>query len=58
MLPAGLSKEHWPLPDPAKATGTEDEIMGVFRASRDDIRQRVNDLLERLGSVEEAASGE
>ena len=51
VLPAGLSKEHWPLPDPAKATGAEDEIMAVFRASRDDIRQRVADLLQRLGSA-------
>ncbi len=48
VLPAGMRKEHWPLPDPAKATGTEDEIMTVFRDSRDDIRQRVADLLERL----------
>ena len=48
VLPAGVRKEHWPLSDPAKATGTEDEVMVVFRASRDDIKQRVADLLERL----------
>ncbi len=48
-LPAGMRKEHWPLSDPAKATGSEEEIMAVFRASRDDIRARVADLLERLG---------
>lgn len=48
VLPAGVRKEHWPLSDPAKAAGTEDEIMAVFRASRDDIRNRVADLLERL----------
>ena len=48
-VPAGTRKEHWPLPDPAKATGNEDEIMAVFRASRDDIRARVASLLERLG---------
>ena len=47
-LPAGMRKEHWPLSDPAKATGTEEEIMAVFRASRDDIRDRVADLLKRL----------
>ena len=23
-LPAGMRKEHWPLSDPARATGTED----------------------------------
>ncbi len=47
VLPPGTRKEHWPLPDPARAEGTEEEIMAVFRASRDDIRQRVKDLLER-----------
>ena len=47
-VPAGVRKEHWPLPDPAKAAGTEDEVMAVFRASRDDIRRRVGELLERL----------
>ena len=47
-LPAGTRKEHWPLDDPAKASGSENEIMTVFRASRDDIRQRVDNLIERL----------
>ena len=50
VLPAGMRKEHWPLSDPAKATGSEEEIMAVFRASRDDIRARVADLLERLAA--------
>ena len=49
VLPTGMRKEHWPLSDPAKATGSEEEIMAVFRASRDDIRARVADLLTRLG---------
>ena len=49
-LPAGMRKEHWPLSDPARATGSEEEIMAVFRASRDDIRARVADLLERLAA--------
>lgn len=48
VVPAHVRKEHWPLSDPAKATGTEDEIMAMFRASRDDIRNRVADLLQRL----------
>ncbi|HEC12757.1 MAG TPA: arsenate reductase ArsC [Acidiferrobacteraceae bacterium] len=47
LLPAGTRKEHWPLGDPAKAAGSEEEIMGVFRASRDDIRNRVTDLIQR-----------
>ena len=48
-LAADTQKEHWPLEDPARATGTEEEIMAQFRHSRDDIHQRVVDLLERLG---------
>ena len=50
VLREGMRKEHWPLDDPAKATGTEDEIMAVFRASRDDIRRRVDELIGRFRS--------
>ena len=48
VLPAGVRKEHWPLADPARASGTEEEILSEFRASRDDIRRRVIALVERL----------
>jgi arsenate reductase len=48
VLPAGTRKEHWPLNDPAKATGTEEDILAVFRATRDDIRQRTEELIQRL----------
>jgi arsenate reductase len=47
-LPPGTRKEHWPLDDPARASGPDEEVMAVFRASRDDIRRRVKDLLQRL----------
>jgi len=47
-LPPGMRKEHWPLADPARAGGSEEAIVQVFRASRDDIRHRVADLLTRL----------
>ncbi|MFV9616563.1 MAG: arsenate reductase (thioredoxin) [Gammaproteobacteria bacterium] len=50
VLPAGTKKEHWPLEDPAKAQGTEEEIMQQFRASRDDIEARVKELLQRLNN--------
>ncbi len=48
LLPAGTRKEHWPLNDPAKATGSEDEVMAAFRDTRDDIRRRVEGLIIRL----------
>jgi arsenate reductase (thioredoxin) len=47
VLPPGIRRVHWPLPDPAKATGTEEEIKTEFQAVRDDIRQRVEVLLEK-----------
>ena len=48
VLPSGIRKEHWPLNDPAKAIGSEEVIMQVFRASRDEIQQRVSNLIARL----------
>ncbi len=50
VLPAGIHKEHWPIDDPAKACGSEEEIMTVFRVTRDEIRRRVADLIDRLKS--------
>lgn len=47
-VPAGIKKIHWPLEDPAKASGSEELVMQVFRASRDDIRRRVQELLNTL----------
>lgn len=51
VLPGGTRKEHWPLEDPAKASGTEEEIMTFFRASRDDIRERTQGLLDRISGA-------
>lgn len=48
VLPAGVSKRHWPLPDPARAVGTEAEIVATFRAVREDVRRRVTELLAEL----------
>ncbi|MDK2817506.1 MAG: hypothetical protein PWR22_2135 [Moorella sp. (in: firmicutes)] len=46
VTPQTIRREHWPLPDPAKAEGEEEEIMAVFRSVRDEIRERVAKLLE------------
>jgi arsenate reductase len=43
-----VAKEHWPLPDPAEAEGGEEEVVAVFRSARDDIRRRVEELMEGL----------
>ncbi|BFH14271.1 arsenate reductase (thioredoxin) [Paenibacillus melissococcoides] len=38
-------KWHWGFEDPAKATGTEEEIMRQFRAVRDAIRARIEQFV-------------
>ena len=55
LVPPGVRRVHWPLPDPAKAEGSEDEILAEFRAVRDDIRERVAALLADFGAVERRA---
>ncbi|MBS1236588.1 MAG: arsenate reductase [Proteobacteria bacterium] len=55
VLPPGVKKVHWPLTDPAKATGTEEEIMAQFRATRDEVRRRVVDLIQSLSTQARSA---
>jgi len=54
LPPPGTRKAHWPLDDPAKATGNEEQIMKAFRTTRDEVRRRVEKLIERLASEQEA----
>lgn len=35
--PGQVERHHWPFDDPAHATGTEEEILAVFRRVRDQI---------------------
>ncbi|MFB9274429.1 arsenate reductase (thioredoxin) [Cohnella cellulosilytica] len=44
----GVIRWHWGFDDPAKATGTEEEIREQFRAVRDAIRSRVEMLCRSL----------
>ena len=48
ILPPGTRKRHWPLEDPAKATGTEEEITAKFREVRDEVKKRSEALLAEL----------
>jgi arsenate reductase len=42
---------HIGFPDPAAATGTEEEQLEVFRAARDGLRQEVFDYLQAVEDV-------
>jgi len=48
---------HWPLHDPARARGTEDEVMAVFRRVRDELEARVHGLLAELREGEGEGEG-
>lgn len=44
----GANTQHWGLPDPARASGSEEEKLEVFRRVRDEIERRVKELLEYI----------
>ncbi len=48
VLPPDVRRLHWPLDDPAAATGSEAEILATFRKSRDQIAALVTDLFREL----------
>lgn len=45
-FPGNAEKFHYNFPDPAKATGTEAEIMEQFRVVREQIKQYSKDFIE------------
>ena len=49
VLPPGTKKLHWPLNDPAKATGTDEEIVFAFRSTRDEVERRVRGFINDFG---------
>ena len=47
VLPGSMRREHWDLPDPAAVAGDEQEIKAAFRATRDEIRRRMETLAKQ-----------
>lgn len=45
-FPGKARRIHWSFDDPAKATGTDDQILAVFRRVRDEIRQKLLDFIK------------
>ena len=41
LFPRPVRTLHWPLPDPARAAGSEDERLAAFRAVRDELAARI-----------------
>ena len=47
-FPGPAVRTHWSIPDPAKATGSEEEQLLVYRATLADLRGRITGFLETL----------
>jgi len=49
VCPAWLGEAHhlhWPLPDPAAVSGSDEEVLASFRAVRDELQSRIADYLQ------------
>ncbi len=46
--PPEIKRLHWSMKDPAKAQGTEEEVLDEFRKARNEIEQRVINLVEEV----------
>ena len=45
-FPGPAIRTHWSIPDPARARGTEDERLDVYRATEADLRARIAAFLD------------
>ena len=50
VVPAEIKRIHWPINDPVGAVGTGEEIRDAFRRARDEIKGKIQDLIEDLKS--------
>jgi arsenate reductase len=44
IFPSAVRREHWALPDPARAQGPEEAVLEAFREVRDELERRVREL--------------
>jgi arsenate reductase len=47
LFVGGVQRIHIGFDDPPKATGTEDEVLAVYRRVRDEIRQQLGEFFRR-----------
>ena len=45
VFPNAKASLHWSFEDPAEATGSEEEVMSVFRKVRDRIKERLQEFV-------------
>jgi arsenate reductase len=49
IFPSSAEKSHYNFPDPAKAVGTDEEVMAQFREVREMIKSYTRDFLDVRG---------
>jgi arsenate reductase len=47
-FPGPARRTHWSIPDPARATGSDEEQLAVYRATLVDLRERITAFLATL----------
>ena len=48
--PPEIKRIHWPIEDPVGTIGTEEEIMNEFRRARDEIKEKVQKLIQDIAA--------
>ena len=48
VFPGPAVRTHWSIPDPARARGTDAEVLDVYRATSTDLRGRIERFLATL----------
>jgi len=46
--PPEIKRIHWPIQDPVGTVGTEEQIMKEFRRARDEIKEKIQKLMEDI----------
>jgi arsenate reductase len=50
-IPSHVAQLHWPIYDPVRIIGTEDEVRRAFRQARDEIGMHVVQFLRQFAEV-------
>jgi arsenate reductase (thioredoxin) len=48
VFPGPAVRTHWSIPDPARATGTDEAVLAIYRATLADLRGRISEFLGTL----------
>jgi arsenate reductase (thioredoxin) len=55
--PPEIKRLHWPINDPIRVTGTNEEVMNAFRTAREEIKKRIAGFIEDMQHEPEATKG-